>query len=111
MLSDNAMRKADMNKSMNVGIGDMEGRSFILGREGHIFISDPSVSKEHAEIKFIDGRIRLRDLNSTNGIYLVKNNKPVRFRESYVEPDQTVVIGTQRRTVQSLLAIIGVFTS
>ncbi len=88
----------------------MEGRSFILGREGHIFINDPSVSKEHAEIKIIDGRIRLRDLKSTNGIYLVKDNKPVRFQESFVEPGQTVVIGTQRRTVQSLLAIIGIFT-
>lgn len=104
------MRKSKMNKGMNTGIGDMEGRSFILGREGHIFISDPSVSKEHAEIKFIDGRIHLRDLNSTNGTYLIKNDKPVRFRESYVEPDQTVVIGTQRHTVRSLLAIIGVFT-
>lgn len=88
----------------------MEGRSFILGREGHIFINDPSVSKEHAEIKIIDGRIRLRDLNSTNGIYLVKGNKPVRFQEGFVEPEQTVVIGTQQRTIQSLLAIIGVFT-
>ncbi len=88
----------------------MEGRSFILGREGHIFISDPSVSKEHAEIKIIGGRIRLRDLNSTNGIYLVKDNKPVRFQESFVEPAQTVIIGTEQRTVQSLLAIIGVLT-
>lgn len=98
-----------MNKSVNAASDSLEGRAFILGREGHIYISDPSVSKEHAEIKFIDGRIHMRDLNSTNGIYLVKDNKAERFKQGYVEPDQTVAIGEQRRTVQSLLAIIGVF--
>jgi len=98
-----------MNKSVNAGSGSLEGRTFILGREGHIYISDPSVSKEHAEIKLVDGRIHLRDLNSTNGIYLVKNNKSVRFKQGYVEPDQTVAIGTERHTVRGLLEIIGVF--
>jgi len=98
-----------MNKSENTESGSLEGRTFILGREGHIYISDPSVSKEHAELKFIDGRIHLRDLGSTNGIYLVENNKPVRFKQGYVEPGQTVAIGTEQHTVRGLLEIIGVF--
>lgn len=109
MLWTEVLRKVDMNKSVNAGSGSLEGRTFILGREGHIYISDPAASKEHAEIKFVDGRIHLRDLNSTNGVYLVKDNIPVRFKQGYVEPDQTVAIGTERHTVRGLLEIIGVF--
>lgn len=99
-----------MDKRVNAASGSLEGRAFILGREGHIYISDPAASKEHAEIKFIDGRIHMRDLNSTNGVYLVKNNKSVRFKQGFVEPDQTVAIGTERHSVRDLLEIIGVFT-
>jgi len=98
-----------MNNGVNLELRSMEGRTFILGREGHIYIGDASVSKQHAEIKFIDGRIHIRDLDSTNGIYLIKDNQPVRFQQGFVEPDQTIAIGYQRETVQRLLAIIGVF--
>ena len=99
-----------MNNRVNAGTGAMEGRTFILGREGHIYISDPSASKEHAEIKLVGGRIHLRDLNSTNGIYLLKDNVPVRFKEGYVEPNQVIAIGTEQHTIRSLLALIKVFT-
>jgi len=81
----------------------MEGRSYIVGREGHIYLGDSSISRQHAEIKFIDGKIRLRDLGSTNGIYLVKGNRAVRIQESYVQPQQPIVIGRCRCTVQELL--------
>ena len=46
-----------MNKSLSVDIGLMEGRAYVLGREGHIYINSPSASKRHAEIKIINGRI------------------------------------------------------
>ena len=84
----------------------MEGRAFIVGREALIYINDPSVSKQHAEIKIIDGRIRLRDLNSTNGTYLVKNKTLVRFQEGYVKPNQAIVIGSRQYTIQGLLAFL-----
>ncbi len=45
----------------------MENRIFTIGREGHININDPTVSKQHAEIEIIDGEVYLRDLESTNG--------------------------------------------
>ena len=87
----------------------MEGLAFIIGREGHIYINDPSVSRHHAEIKFIDGRIRLRDLNSTNGIYLIRGTKLVHFQEGYVKPHQIVVMGLRRYAVRNLLAVLGIF--
>ena len=55
----------------------MESRTYIIGREGHIFLNDKTVSKQHAEIQIMNGEIYLRDLESTNGTYLVKNNRLV----------------------------------
>ncbi len=83
----------------------VEGRTFVIGREGHIFINSPTASKRHAEIKIIDGRTYLRDLNSSNGTYLLKNNRLVHFEEGYVNPLQPILIGDQMHTIQSLLAI------
>ena len=82
---------------------NFDGRTLIVGREGHIFLGDDSVSRHHAEISFADGKILLRDLGSTNGIYLVRNNRAVRFRQGYVDPDQPIVIGRHQCTVNSLL--------
>lgn len=84
----------------------LEGRSFIVGRGGHVVVHGPSVSNEHAEIKFEGGQILLRDLDSTNGLYLVTERGNKRFRKSYVTPDQIICFGTQKASVQSLLDII-----
>ncbi len=94
-----------MNNILNEEIKLNEGRAYIIGREGHIYLDSPTVSKQHAEIKIINGRIYLRDLNSTNGTYLVKSNSLVYFEEGYVNPLQPIVIGNQKHIVQSLLAI------
>jgi len=97
-----------MNNGTPIGIGFMEGKTYIVGREGHIYVNDPSVSRQHAEIKFIDGKIRLRDLNSSNGTYVLKANQRVQVQEGYVKPNQPIAIGLQQCTVQSLLANVGV---
>ena len=86
----------------------LEGRTYLLGREGHIYIDSPMVSKHHAEIRIIKGRIYLRDLNSTNGTYLLKNNRLVYFDEGYVSSHQPLVIGEVKCTIQSLLKTCGV---
>ena len=99
-----------MTNISSTGIKLMEGRSYTIGREGHIYIDSPRVSKYHAEIKIRNGRIFLRDLNSTNGTYLVKNNKLVYFAEGYVNLHQLIMIGDMRRTIHSLLAIASDFT-
>ena len=98
-----------MDIKSGISLASVEGLAFTIGREGHIYISDPSVSRQHAEIKFIDGRIRLRDLNSTNGIYLVRGKKLVHFQEGYVKPQQLIVMGRKRYVVKSLLAVLGIF--
>ncbi len=95
-----------MTAARSITPNRFEGRKLIVGREGHIFLGDDSVSRHHAEISFADGRIHLRDLGSTNGVYLVRNNRAVRFREGYVEANQPIVIGRHQCTVQGLLHML-----
>ena len=93
-----------MNSVTNLDIKLMEGRTYTIGREGHIYIDSLTISKQHAEISITNGRIYLRDLNSTNGVYLVKNKSLVYFEEGFVNLLQPIVLGDQQYTVQSLLA-------
>ena len=83
----------------------IEGRSFIIGRQGHIFIDSITASNHHAEIRIVNQKIYLRDLDSTNGTYLLQNGTKQRFKKGYVKPQQTVVIGGKPHTVLELLAI------
>jgi pSer/pThr/pTyr-binding forkhead associated (FHA) protein len=86
---------------------NMESRTYIIGREGHIYLDDKTVSKQHAEIQIMNGEIYLRDLQSTNGTYLVKNNRLVAFAEGYVQMNQPVVIGNKQYTIRRLLEMAG----
>ena len=94
-----------MTKPPSINLALMEGRIFILGREGHIFINSTTASKHHAEISIIDGNVYLRDLDSTNGTLMLKKNLCVPFEEGYVDLQQSIVIGGKALVIQDLLAI------
>ena len=94
-----------MNTDLSLKIELMEGRSFILGREGHIYVDSPTASKHHAEISISGGKVYLRDLGSTNGTFLLKNKKLVQFKAGYVNLLQPIVIGRRTFVIQDLLAI------
>ncbi len=96
---------------MNEQLKRIESRTYLIGREGHIYINDPTVSKQHAEIQVISGEIYLRDLESTNGTFLVKNQRLVAFKEGYVQINQVVVLGNRHYTIQQLLEIAGAFAA
>jgi len=100
-----------MDNNMSTEVKRMESRTYIIGREGHIYINDPTVSKQHAELQVINGEVYLRDLDSTNGTYLIKNNRLVPFHEGYVQLHQPIVLGNRQYTVQSLLEIAGAFAA
>ena len=93
------------------GVKRLESRTYIIGREGHIYINDPTVSKQHAEIQIVNGEVYLRDLESTNGTFLIKNNRLVPFHEGYVQLHQPIVLGNRQYTVRSLLEIAGAFSA
>ena len=98
-------------------LGLVDGRTYIIGRESevyiedHIYINSPSVSRRHAAMKMKNGRIYLCDLDSTNGTYLMENDSLVPFKEGYVTPSQPLVIGQVKCTINSLLAIAGVYSA
>jgi len=94
--------------------GLVDGHTYIIGREAdvyiedHIYINSLSVSRRHAAMKIKNGRIYLCDLDSTNGTYVMENDSLVPFKEGYVSPSQTIVLGRVKCTINSLLAIAGV---
>ena len=100
-----------MKNRADVNLELFEGRSFILGREGHIYIDSTTASKQHAEIRIMDGRIHLRDLDSTNGTFVLRNNARVRFDKGFVDPEQLIVIGGKTHVVMDLLAIANDFAA
>ncbi len=81
----------------------MINKTFVIGRIGDICIEDESISKRHAELQLRGNEIYLRDLGSTYGTYLVKNNRPIRFYEGYVQFNQAVVFGKKMHLISSLL--------
>ena len=100
-----------MDNGMEGEAQHIESRTYVIGREGHIYINDPTVSKQHAEIQVINGEVYLRDLDSTNGTFLIKNNRLVPFNEGYVQLHQPIVIGNRQYTIHSLLEIAGAFAA
>ena len=89
----------------------MEGRAYIIGRDGQIHIDDPSLSRGHAEIKFTGRKILLRDLESTNGTYLIIKNRLIKVDQTYVNPNQCVLMGRGKYTIKELLALAGIYVS
>ena len=83
--------------------GLVDGQPYIIGREGHIHISDGHVSRRHAVIRLYKGRITLRDLGSGNGMYIFKNGEYVAFKRGFVEEDDRVILGSERYYVHDLL--------
>lgn len=92
-----------MNSATNLKLDELEGRSFILGRQGHILIASPGASRQHAEISIREGKIYLRDLGSRNGLYLKKDGKQTRFEAGFVSLLQRVSIGDESYLVRDLL--------
>ncbi|MDJ0779509.1 MAG: FHA domain-containing protein [Gammaproteobacteria bacterium] len=90
-------------------LASLEGRSFIIGREGHIYLNHPAISKHHAEISVRQGRVFLRDMNSSNGIFLLRGTRLVPFQEGIVQLDQPVVFGKKIKTPRELLSIAVAF--
>jgi pSer/pThr/pTyr-binding forkhead associated (FHA) protein len=90
---------------------ELEGRSFILGRQGHILIGSSAAGRQHAEISIREGKIYLRDLDSRNGTFIKKDGKLVKFKAGYVSMLQRIIIGEEIYLIRDLLAIASKFVS
>jgi hypothetical protein len=105
-----------MNNSLSKNWGLTDGQTYIISRrgpvaiEGHIYMDSPSVSRPHAAMRIKNGRVHIRDLDSTNGTYIVENDSLVAIQEGYVKPNQPIMIGRVKCTINNLLAIAGVYS-
>jgi hypothetical protein len=100
-----------MPRDLPAGLGFAEGNPLTIGRDAQVRINDSSLSRGHVELRFVDGRLRLRDLSSTNGTYLVDDNKLARISECFVLPGQRVTLGKKTYTIKTLLAMAGIFVT
>jgi hypothetical protein len=104
-----------MSNSLSKDLGLTEGQTYIISRkgqvsmEGHIYINSPTVSRPHASLKIKNGRVYLHDLDSTNGIYIVDNDNLVSFKEGYVMPNQPIIIGRVKCTIQGLITNVDIY--
>ena len=91
--------------------GFIEGKPCVIGRDAQIRIDDPSLSRGHADIRFVDGKVILRDLESTNGTYLDIGGQFEQISEAVVYPDQVVALGSKKYRIKALLAQVGIYAS
>ncbi len=75
----------------SIGYHPLE-KSFSIGRnpENQLVIDDPTVSGQHAVIESAEEGYRIRDLESTNGVFV--NGK--RLSSSPIKEGDRIVIGT-----------------
>ncbi len=100
----------------------MQDRKYIIGREdqrrrnrgapqgrrerragsGYLELPHPTVSRLHAELIVLGGRLHLRDLGSRNGTFVVRGETLAPLREDYVELDTPLQFGERRCTLREL---------
>lgn len=70
-------------------------KEITLGRspENIVVIPDPTVSRKHAVITVINNEALIKDLNSTNGTYILENGEFHRITEYRFHEEATVRLG------------------
>jgi len=69
----------------------LPGRPFILGRAvtSDVPVADPTISRRHAELTAVDGSLRIRDLDSSNGTFV----NGARVSEAVAVPGDVITFG------------------
>ncbi len=52
-----------------------------------------SVSRKHAELIVADGKVRITDLNSNNGTYIIQNGEKTSVKNAFVELEDILWFG------------------
>ena len=83
------LRLIQLGGTLRFGI--TEGRHLVLGRspQADLVVADPSVSRRHAELTLVQGRLDVHDLDSANGTAL----NGVRQAHSTAGPNDMVTFG------------------
>lgn len=81
---------------------DLRAETMVVGRgqDADLILDQTSVSRRHASLEIVEGRLRVRDLGSANGVEL--NGRRVGVAE--LEPGQSVRLGEVEITLLCLAA-------
>ena len=68
-----------------------DGGGLVVGRtaEADLRVSDPTISRRHAELQAVGSGVAVRDLDSSNGTFI----NGVRIREGVLSPNDSVAFG------------------
>lgn len=69
----------------------------------YLELPHPTVSQVHAELIILGGTFHLRDLDSTNGTFILRDGSPEPVHEQYVELETPLQFGERRTTLRELL--------
>ncbi|MGR8920533.1 MAG: transposase [Gammaproteobacteria bacterium] len=86
----------------------MGKQTYIIGRAGEVTLYDDTVSRKHAALEVEGEVLFLRDLDSRNGTYEIRDKELVPFRAGTVLPDQVFAFGECVRSVRQLLQEAGI---
>lgn len=97
--------KADIFNNSSVDVNNLDCKGFLIhddkkfklseyfiigrGKNADLIINDPSVSRLHCEIRFIDGKYFIKDYNTSNGIKI--NGKRI-DGDSYIKLEDNSII-------------------
>jgi len=84
----------------------MSKQTYIIGRAGDVVLYDDTVSRRHASLEIDGDRITLRDLDSRNGTYLIRDKALLPFSSGVVTSEQVFAFGECVRSVAQLLTVI-----
>lgn len=84
----------------------MSKQVYIIGRAGDVVLYDDTVSRRHASLEVGGEQLVLRDLDSRNGTYLIRDKALLPFSSGSVQPDQVFAFGECVRSVAQLLTAV-----
>lgn len=81
----------------------MGKKSYVIGRAGDLKLNDETVSRRHALLEVDGDSLFLRDMDSRNGTYEIRDKEPVPFTAGPVTMDQIFAFGECVRGIGQLL--------
>ena len=82
----------------------LSGTELVIGRSPYctLVLDHPTVSRVHASLRRVNGRIELSDLGSRNGTYV--NGQRLDERPRIIEPGDEIFIGEVKLLLESVEA-------